>query len=283
MTNASKTVARKASRESDRLAAAWPSRFDPVLVVISPPRCGSTVVSRSLWQHPQFRWYVHEPYDRFYHQGDNWESVPVAVSNALEETETSIGQGVVIKEMTFQVGPLLPELVSTATLPIVVTLRDPRLAVWSRMRQRQIGGHEPSFPRIETGWTDLEKALAFMRAHSVAYVIVEVTELRRRPSALLPILCERLGLTFTPQMLSWPSTPDLPLGGLGGAQNHWYSRVLTSTEFQPSDEEIPALDTIPGGSTMHEHIVDCLRIYRAALDDPCSLSMPSARPPLDVL
>lgn len=271
----------RASRESDRLAANWPSRFDPVLVVISPPRCGSTVVSRSLWQHPQFRWYVHEPYDRFYHEHDDWQSVRIAISNALEETETSFGQGMVIKEMTFQVGSLLPELVRAATLPIVVTLRDPRLSVCSRMRQRQIGGHEASFPCIETGWSDLENALAFLRDHSIAHVIVEVTELRRQPSVLLPALCDRIGLTFTPQMLSWPSAPNLPLGGLDGAQNHWYSRVLTSNGFQPCDEEVPELDTISDSGGMREHIVECLRIYRTALEDPHSLSTPSDRTQVD--
>lgn len=284
MTDTHTPATRGAVPETGWLAEHLQSRFEPVLVIISPPRCGSTVVSRALWQHPQFRWYVHEPYDRLYHKGGGRDSVRLAIANALEKTEPEAGsgRGVVVKEMTFQAGPLLPELIRAATLPIVVTVRDPRLAVLSRMRQRRRAGQEPSFPHAETGWADLESGLGYMREHSIPHVIVEVTELRRRPSELLPTLCERFGLTFTPQMLSWPSVPNLSLGNLDGEQKHWYARVLTSTGFQPPDEEVPPLDAIPGDSGMRDQIVDCLRVYRAALEDPHSLPEPSERPPLDV-
>src|SRR5688572_11824723 len=53
-------------------------RADPVLVILSPPRCGSTAVARSFWQHPLFRWYIHEPYDRVYHHGGDRDSIQQA-------------------------------------------------------------------------------------------------------------------------------------------------------------------------------------------------------------
>jgi hypothetical protein len=260
------------------LAAHLRSRFGPVLVILSPPRSGSTVVARSFWRNPRFGWYVHEPYDRVYHRDGGRDSIRRAVSDALETPEgRTAATGVIIKEMTFQAGPLTPELITAATLPVLVTVRDPRLATWSRMRQRAKSGQEPCFPHIETGWPDLEDALAFMRERDVPYVIVDVTELRRRPAAHLTALCERLGLPFTRDMLSWPKADDVSFGRLDGEQNRWYSRVLSSTGFQRPTEKVPRLDAFPAENGMRAHVADCLDAYQAVLDDP-HLLVPDREP-----
>jgi len=259
------------------LAERLQGRYEPVLVILSPPRCGSTAVARSFWQHPLFGWYLHEPYDQVYHRGGNWMAVDHAASRPVELNAltaggsggcggTAAGNGLIVKEMTFQVGSMLPELMMAATLPVVVTVRDPRLAIASRMRQRAAAGQDPGFPPVESGWGDLVAGLAAARARRIPYVLVEVTRLRAQPGLVLPALCERLGLQFTPDMTSWPSLGDLSLGNLE-EQRHWYSRVLRSTGFERPDEEIPDLDAFPAGDA-RAHVASCLDIYREILTDP---------------
>ncbi len=248
------------------------SRFDPVLLILSPPRCGSTAVARSFCQNPRFGCYLHEPCDRVYHHGGGLGGVEQALAeplgvHRLGGTAAEGARGVVVKEMTFQPGPLLPELLAAATLPVVVTVRDPRLAVWSRMRQREKGGQPPSFPPAESGWRDLKAALETARDRRVPYLVVDVTRLRSQPGRLLPALCQRLGLPFTPQMLSWPSLGEVPLGQLGAEQRHWYARVLASSGFERATEPTPELDAFPATDGMRAHVSECVRIYRETLTD----------------
>lgn len=255
------------------LAEHLQDRFDPVLLILSPPRCGSTALARSLWQHPLFRWYLHEPYDRVYHRGADWVAVEQAVSNPLDVAEVtgagSLGAtGMIVKEMTFQPGQLLPELMAAATLPLVFTIRDPRLAIASRMRQREKSGLNPRFPAVESGWLDLEAALAAIRYRNIPYCIVEITRLRARPELTLPTLCERLGLQYTAELLSWPGLSDVPLGHIDGKQRHWYERVLSSTGFEPPDEEIPELDAFPAEVGTRAHVIECMRIYQEIVTNP---------------
>lgn len=246
-------------------------RFDPILTIVSPPRCASTAVARSFWQHPRFRWYVHEPYDKLYHRGADHQSVEAALAEPLDAEETAgnpirgRSKGIVIKEMTFQPGRLLPELLTAATLPVVVALRDPRLSVWSRMRRLKRDGLPPSFPPSEAGWDDLEKALAYAGRHQIPYVVVEVTRLRSHPARLLPPLCERLGMSFDPAMLSWPSLRDVSLGHLDADQRAWYERVLASTGFEPPTEPVPEIDDFP--QEIRPHLREWMRIYSDVLTD----------------
>ena len=243
-------------------------RFDPVLLVVSPPRSGSTALARAFWQHPAFRWYVHEPFDRAYHQGGGGESVLTAMRDPIDVGDRCAG-GLVLKEMTFQVGSRAGELVAAASLPVVIALRDPRLAIESRMRQRRRAGQEPSFPHNESGWRDLVKILDRLRAGRVPHVIVETTTLRARPAHCLEALCARLGIGYTPDMLDWPAASGMRLGQLASEQTHWYERVLRSRGFEPPTEALPGLDEFPPG--MRAHVAECLEVYRTLVTDPWML------------
>lgn len=240
-------------------------RFAPVLLILSPPRSGSTALARAFWRHPAFRWYVHEPFDRVYHHVRSEESVLSAMRNPVDVGNHG-AVGLVVKEMTFQVGPHAGELVAVASLPVVVAIRDPRLAIESRMRQRRRAGQEPSFPHNESGWRNLVEILDRLRADRIQYVIVEITRLRARPAGCLEELCARLDLEYTPDMLDWPAAGDVRLGQLVNEQAHWYERVLRSSGFQPPTEAVPDLDGFPPG--MRTHVAACLEIYQSLLTDP---------------
>lgn len=247
-------------------------RYVPSLVIISPPRSGSTAVARAFWQHPAFRWYAHEPCDSVYHRDGGSAEVVRAIAEGIDTTsvpgpETS-GNGIIIKEMTFQAASLLPELIGAATLPILFIVRDPRLSIASRMRQREHGGQSPWFPPAESGWHDLDAALALARDAHVPYVVVEFDRLCADPAAVIRATCRRLGLAFVPEMLSWEPARGISLGQLGPEQRHWYERVLASSRFERPAGTPPPVDSFPADRGIRAHVAECLDIYRRALGDP---------------
>ena len=154
---------------SDEIAArrltGLEERHRDVLVVVSPPRCSSTAVARLLWEHPEVRFYCHEPFEVTYYDGLGLDAVADKLSEPLDLAALTStrpapgGDALVIKEMPYQVGERFELLAELATRPIVFLVRDPRLAIASRMRKKREVGDSADFPKVETGW----RLLAGMR------------------------------------------------------------------------------------------------------------------------
>lgn len=239
-----------------------PADFDPIAVILSPPRCGSTALARSFWQHRAFRWYLHEPFDRVYHVGPDphpGSAADILIDRPDLPPGGQRGTGLVIKEMTFQAGDAIAEF-QVATMPVVFLVRDPRLSVLSRMKRRELDGDAASFPAREAGWRDLTAAIALFREAGTPYVIVDVTDIRRQPEVVLRALCRRLGLRWDPAMLRWKNLSGLRLGNIGGRQDAWYARVLGSTAWERPDERLPP----PGIFRKHGMsgvVAECLSAY----------------------
>jgi hypothetical protein len=251
----------------DSLRSSLRARFEPIAVILSPPRCGSTVLGWSLWHHPVFRGYLHEPYDRVYYDGELPSSRAV-LDSVLERARTpGSGRGLVIKEMTFQVADRAPELVEAATMPVIFLIRDPRLSVSSRMCCREDGGEVASFSEREAGWQDLVATREDLRRVGRDYVVLDISDVRRDPAAVLAVLCERLGLVPDSRMLSWQPSSGLRLGRLDGRQDDWYRRVLASTGFQRPNETVPDQEYFRA-RRMLDVVMACLPLYRQARADP---------------
>jgi hypothetical protein len=245
------------------------SACDPIAVILSPPRCGSTVLARSLWQHHAFRWYLHEPCDRAYHIGADHRSKHVTdmlVDRNSLPGHYMAGSGLVIKEMTFQAGDVIEEF-RVATMPAVFLIRDPRLSVFSRMRRRKLDGDPAAFPAKEAGWRDLNRAIRLFGQAGTPYVIVDITDVRRRPDVALRVLCHHLGLPWDAGMLRWKSLSGLSLGNIGGRQDAWYSRVLGSTAWEQPDERLPPPDVFRE-HRMSDVVAECLTAYEQVKTDP---------------
>ena len=65
-----------------------------------------------------------------------------------------------------------------------------------------------------------------------APVVIDSTDIRKAPEAMLRLLCERLGIGFDPAMLSWESGPSKDDGIWG---KHWYDSIWKSTGFAPPE------------------------------------------------
>ncbi len=233
------------------------ARYDDILIILSPPRCASTALARAFWNQASTRAYLHEPFDVCYHRGASALEALATFDKPLEIRAD--GRNLVVKEMTFQVRDHLPVLLALTTKPVIFLLRDPRLSIRSRMRKRAQGGQPKVFPEVESGWGDLADQLAWCDARSIPYTVVDMTTLRNAPDAVLPRLCERIDLAFSPNMLSWEPCKDLAVGQLGAEQSHWYERVLESTGIQPATSVAPEIETFP--EAMQEHARTCVALY----------------------
>ncbi|WP_075995580.1 sulfotransferase family protein [Salaquimonas pukyongi] len=67
--------------------------------------------------------------------------------------------------------------------------------------------------------------------------VIDATDIRRSPSAMLEKLCDAIGIAFDPAMLCWPEGPH-KADGVWAA--HWYDSVWRSTGFAPPEAGAPA-------------------------------------------
>ena len=64
-------------------------------------------------------------------------------------------------------------------------------------------------------------------------VVVDATDIREAPEAMLSLLCERLGISFDRAMISWREGRSESDGIWG---EHWYGNIWKSTGFAPPDK-----------------------------------------------
>lgn len=241
------------------------ARYSRVFVIVSPPRCGSTAFARTLWEHEEVRYYCHEPFEVDYFDDAGLEAVAEKLSEPLDLREAYKdeveGEGLVIKEMPYQVGQRFPRLLDLATAPVVFLVRDPRLAIESRMRKKREVGDSPLYPLIESGWEQLLRQIEHCREHSTPFLIVDAADFRARPRAVLPRVLERLGLGYDDELLAWRSGEHLEIDNLDGRHDHLYRRVLRSRGIEPPVEVIPSRDFFPEEGGWRKHVEWCLESY----------------------
>lgn len=71
-------------------------------------------------------------------------------------------------------------------------------------------------------------------------IVIDSTDIRARPEAMLRALCEAIGLAFDPSMLSWPAGPRSEDGIWA---RHWYGAVHRSTGIDGAEGPLP--DVLP--------------------------------------
>lgn len=241
-------------------------RHGEVYAIVAPPRTASTALARILWNHEQIGWYSHEPFEATWYEGAEVARAAELLAQPEPVAELGgrgAGRALVVKEMTFQVGDAFPLLAGLATRPIVFLIRDPRLCVASRMRVLERSGRPQVFPLRESGWDDLDRQLDHVRREGIDHVIVDSGDLRANPDAVAPPLLARLGLAWTPSLLSWSSSEATGLSSVSGAQDPFYQQVLESRGLEPDTERMPELDEFPAQDGFREHVAACVERYEA--------------------
>lgn len=252
------------------LARDLKERHETIVVAVSPPRASSTAFARGLWANPGIAHYAHEPNEATYFAKPNGISCADALRSpmALEAlTGTKTGNGLLIKEITFQAGQDFAELAALATGPVIFLVRDPRLTVSSRRNVRRAQGESLDFPLDQTGWTALAEQVRYCATHDVDYHIVDAHDLRSAPSTVLAAVCDRLGLDFEDAQLSWSPRPQLTLSNHRSGPDHFFTRVLASRGIEPPTEAVPPLTDFPAGE-LRDHVAWALDVHQELLSDP---------------
>lgn len=69
-------------------------------------------------------------------------------------------------------------------------------------------------------------------------IVIDSSDIRADPSAMLQVLCKRIGIPWTPRMLRW-NKGGHPQDGAWAP--HWYGAVHASTGFDGAEAELPVL------------------------------------------
>ncbi len=263
-------------------------------LILAPPRSSSTALARTLLQHSGVGPYIHEPCTPYTHQG-------APVTSILDRLLAGgLTKGALVKAMTHQLGTdeLCRCFLRAVRQPIILLTRDPRLTIASRLRMilydlaRQPDTPAPQraritralesedysalddivteavFPLAYTGWSALERQLAYCRREGIDYVLVNARLYRDHPRPSLERLCARLNLAFEEEMLTWNVQETVRLGGLSGfsVQHAWYSRLVESTGVLPEIEATMAPEQFP--RRFRAHLLYALRFYETTFEDP---------------
>ncbi|MFM7146637.1 MAG: hypothetical protein ACKOW5_09920, partial [Actinomycetales bacterium] len=116
----------------------------------------------------------------------------------------------------------------------VFLIRHPARVVASYARQRA------SVNLSDIGFTQqadlFDEVAAFARTTPV---VVDSSDLRADPSAVLASMCAALGIDYTERMTRWPAGGH-PNDGVWAP--HWYEAVHRSTGFDAAEGPLPTLD-----------------------------------------
>jgi hypothetical protein len=240
--------------------------YHDIFVILSPPRSSSTTLARVFWECPAVNFYCHEPFDIVYHRHAAEEDALRNMENPLDLKPIKKqapwgGHGLLIKEMTFQVGARFEQFAALTTRPVIFLIRDPRLSIYSRARRLKKAGLSPYFPLVETGWECLEYDINTCIEQHIPYVIVGSFDLRNRPGACIRSLFERIGLAYADHVLSWRSLDQVVLGGISDQQKSWYRHVLSSTSIEEEESISPEVEDFAEDPYFAEHIAACMQIY----------------------
>ena len=266
------------------------------VVLVSPPRTGSTAVARLLWQHSMITHHCHEPFEACYWGNQGADSVKNCLLNPMEiDTGNRVsladvpqGSGLLVKEMSFQLGTTQFDLLTRlATAPLIFVMCDPRLSTASRLRiVRELSG-TGTFPPFEGGWQSLHEQLELCRQRDISYVLVDSDDLRVDPTGVTAALMAAIGLPSLAGLEAWLPRPGLQLcspevGALMSearrTDDPFYRKVLGSTGIQPRGyvdwERESALISAAG---LSDEVEKWLHRYEEMRADPALIAVPRGK------
>jgi len=135
-------------------------------------------------------------------------------------------------------------------------IREPREVIASYVKKRE----DPALSDL--GFTQQAEIFDFVRTRTKSVpAVVDARDVLENPERMLRLLCEAVGVEFSPSMLSWP--PGLRDTD-GVWAKHWYGEVAKTTSFHPYR---PSAAKVPAHvREIHDRCRECyLRLYQYRL------------------
>lgn len=126
-------------------------------------------------------------------------------------------------------------------------IREPRRMLASLLRVL------PGARVEDTGLPQQLRLFARLRAAGATPPVIDSADILRDPARMLAALCQRLGVSFSDAMLSWPAGPRTSDGVWAP---HWYAAVERSTGFTPYVEAAPEIP-----ATHRDVLAQCEQLY----------------------
>jgi hypothetical protein len=201
----------------------------------SGPRNISTAMMRS-WGNRPDTFVMDEPFYAYYlertgaaHPGaeeviatgeTNWRKIVAKFTGPVPNDMRIFYQ----KQMTHH---LLPEIDRgwLAQVTNCFLIRDPADVIVSYMKKN----NEPALEDL--GFVQQAEIFDFVQRETGSIApVIDADDVLRAPKRLLELLCDAVGVEFSPAMLSWPRGPR-PTDGIWA--KYWYAEVENSTSFHP--------------------------------------------------
>jgi Sulfotransferase domain len=202
------------------------------------PRSLSTAFERSFVERDDIE-VLHEPFSASYYYGedrlsDRYSDVePNAEYNydrVLAEVLRPHGRRVFLKDMAYHAkGVMGPEFISNFVNTFIV--RDPKYVLSSLYRMW------PDFTLEETGYEELYWAFRYATERGEDPVVVDAMTFSENPEGILSAYCERVGIPFRADSLSWePGEVDEWKTWEG-----WHQKAQQSTGIRRAERRDPTL------------------------------------------
>jgi hypothetical protein len=201
----------------------------PILVLWAVPRSVSTAFERMMIErgdHVVFD----EPFSRHYYFGPDKVSDRFAavlprsqVGEIVADLDRAAARApVFVKDMAYHVGGAAsPELLGRLVNTFLI--RDPAFVLPSLARMW------PDFTEEETGYNAVARLVELAEAAGQAPVIVDSDDLCRDPDRIVGAYCERVGIPFVADALSW----EAGMRSEWTLWADWYAATARSTGFSP--------------------------------------------------
>ncbi len=203
----------------------------------SGPRNISTAMMRS-WENRPDCCVIDEPFYACYlkhsnvtHPGqeDILKSQPTDWKAVIDQLTQSTVEADIFyqKQMTHHI-PKSMELKWTQDLTHVFLIRDPYQVINSYIQKR------PDVTQEDIGIIrqyELYQQLSEITGQSIP--IIDANDVLADPGQLLTMLCQKLNISFYPQMLNWPTGPRETDGVWAP---YWYQNVEQSSGFKPLEK-----------------------------------------------
>ena len=230
----------------------------PVYIAMwSGPRNISTAMMRS-WENRPDTQVVDEPFYSFYLDqtgldhpmaAEIIDAYPCDAATVIAELTAPLTDTTVFyqKHMTHHMLPNVP-LGWLDQMVNCFLIRDPREVITSYIKVR------PNVTLEDIGFKQQIDIFHHVRHHvDHQPAVIDSRDVLENPELILGLLCDKIGIPFLPEMLSWPAGPRESDGIWA---QHWYSTVEKSTAFAPYK---PKSDPLP--DHLRPMLAECERYY----------------------
>lgn len=217
------------------------------------PRSLSTAFERSFVEREDLE-VLHEPFSASYYYGedrlsDRYSDVEPDPEHNYERVLAEVlrprGRRVFFKDMAYQAkGVMSPEFISNFVNTFIV--RDPKYVLSSLYKMW------PDFTLEETGYEELYWAFRYATEAGEDPVVVDAMVFSEHPVGILSAYCERVGLPFRADSLSWEPGEVEEWKSWEG----WHEAAQQSTGIERAERRDPALP-----QELQEAYEHCLPYY----------------------